>query len=159
MNDKALPDIQHLFEHIFNQKHQLDYDLLKKYFFVIEACEYKNHFLGYDIDYSLITNIQHDHIDFFPTAESYMDAFRYLIGQTKKKVILTPSATETLTHDRLEHFSSEKYIISEPYPFESDYLIGSYHQSNAGMIITLLQEVQNPKSIIQNIDSILGKWK
>lgn len=167
INEKVLPDIQHLFEHIFNQKHQLDYDLLKKYLFVIEACEYKNHFLSYDIDYSLITNIQHDHIDFFPTAESYMDAFRHLIGQTKKKVILTPSAAATLTHDRLEYYAWAKYSISEDYPFESDYLIGSYHQSNAGMISSLLQTLDNPKpalsadrSKIQNLKSLveMRKW-
>lgn len=143
INKDILPDIRHLFDHIVNQKHQLNYDLLKKYLFVIEACEYKNHFLSYDIDYSLITNIQHDHIDFFPTEESYITAFHHLISQTKKKVILTPSATEIFTQSRLDHFATEKHIISEPYPFNSDYLIGSYHQSNAGMVLSLVDTIKN----------------
>lgn len=133
-NSDIQSDIHHLFEHIFNQKHQLDYSLLKKYFFVIEACEHREHFLLYDTDYALITNVERDHVDYYKTVESYRQAFVDMIQQTRKKVILTPSVIESLWRSIL----SEKVIISEPYDIDIPLLIGSYTSSNAGMIVSLL---------------------
>lgn len=44
--------------------------------FVIEADEYDHAFLGLRPQIAVINNIDHDHPDIFPTAESYRDAFR-----------------------------------------------------------------------------------
>ncbi len=43
--------------------------------FIIEADEYDNMFLGLRPTIAIITNIEHDHPDIFPTAEAYTDAF------------------------------------------------------------------------------------
>lgn len=43
--------------------------------FVIEADEYDNMFLGLNPRVAVITNIEHDHPDCFPTREEYFDAF------------------------------------------------------------------------------------
>lgn len=43
--------------------------------FVVEADEYDYMFLGLRPDVAVITNIEHDHPDLFPTAESYRAAF------------------------------------------------------------------------------------
>ena len=43
--------------------------------FVIEADEYDNMFLGLSPDLAIITNIEHDHPDFFATAEDIQAAF------------------------------------------------------------------------------------
>gem|GEM_PF-2501351 len=90
INTSIQSDICHLFDHIFNQKHQLDYTLLKKYYFIIEACEYRNHFLLYDVDYTIITNIDRDHTDFFLTRESYRDAFVQFVSRVRYMSIVTP---------------------------------------------------------------------
>ena len=44
--------------------------------FVIEADEYDYTFLGLRPEIAVITNVEHDHPDLFPTAEAYRDAFR-----------------------------------------------------------------------------------
>ena len=44
--------------------------------FVIEADEYDYMFLGLRPDIAVITNVEHDHPDLFPTAEAYRAAFR-----------------------------------------------------------------------------------
>lgn len=44
-------------------------------FFIIEADEYDYMFLGLRPDVAVITNIEHDHPDIFPTPESYLAAF------------------------------------------------------------------------------------
>jgi UDP-N-acetylmuramate--alanine ligase len=44
-------------------------------YFVIEADEYDFMFLGLQPDIAVITNIEHDHPDIFPTLVDYLDAF------------------------------------------------------------------------------------
>lgn len=49
-------------------------------YFVIEACEHKEHFLEYTPSVLVITNIEYDHADYFITPEHYLQAFEKLIG-------------------------------------------------------------------------------
>jgi len=55
----------------------------KSKYFVIEADEYDGMFLGLQPDILVVTNIEHDHPDYFPTPQSYMDAFIQLISLIK----------------------------------------------------------------------------
>lgn len=43
---------------------------------VVEACEYRHHFLAYKPHYAIITNIDWDHVDYFKTLEEYTQAFQ-----------------------------------------------------------------------------------
>jgi len=57
-------------------------------FFVVEACEYKNHFFHLPPQYSLCTNIDYDHVDFFKTKEDYRKSFiKYLENINNKNLI------------------------------------------------------------------------
>lgn len=49
--------------------------------FVIEADEYDYMFLGLQPTIAVLTNIEHDHPDMFPTMADVLDAFRRFIGQ------------------------------------------------------------------------------
>lgn len=55
--------------------------------FVFEACEYKRHFLAYQPDYAIVTNIDFDHPDYFEGIDDVKDAFDNFIGQVKKQAI------------------------------------------------------------------------
>ena len=56
-------------------------------YFVLEACEYKRHFLNYTPKYSIITNIELDHVDYFENIDDDIDAFREYADNTEKMVI------------------------------------------------------------------------
>ncbi len=47
---------------------------------VIEACEYKEHFLAYRPSVAVITNIEYDHADYFKTQKHYLETFEKFIG-------------------------------------------------------------------------------
>ncbi len=49
-------------------------------YFIIEADEYDNMFLGLHPEVAVITNLEHDHPDIFDTYESYREAFRKFVG-------------------------------------------------------------------------------
>lgn len=56
--------------------------------FVLESCEYKRNFLNYHPDYTLLLNIELDHVDYYKDMEDYLDAFETFANQAKKGVAL-----------------------------------------------------------------------
>lgn len=44
--------------------------------FVLEACEYKKHFLSYNPNYIIITNIDLDHVDYYKNINQIIDAYQ-----------------------------------------------------------------------------------
>lgn len=55
-------------------------------YFVLEACEYRRHFLAYATDYAIITNIDFDHPDYFRSIDDVQDAFLEFSQQIKKAI-------------------------------------------------------------------------
>ena len=56
-------------------------------YFVMEACEYRRHFLAYHPDYAVMTNIDFDHPDYFSDIEDVYSAFQELAHQVNKAII------------------------------------------------------------------------
>lgn len=57
-------------------------------FFVFEADEYRRHFAGYHPDYTIMTNIDFDHPDYFTGIDDVCDAFQELADHTKKALFV-----------------------------------------------------------------------
>jgi UDP-N-acetylmuramate--alanine ligase len=49
-------------------------------YFVIEADEYDYMFLGLKPSYAVVTNVEHDHPDIFPSMASFVDAFKRFVA-------------------------------------------------------------------------------
>ncbi|MBR3198604.1 MAG: UDP-N-acetylmuramate--L-alanine ligase [Bacilli bacterium] len=56
-------------------------------YFVLEACEYKRHFLAYEPYYSIITNIELDHVDYYKDMDDLRDAYIEYANKAEKMVI------------------------------------------------------------------------
>lgn len=56
-------------------------------YFVFEACEYRRHFLQYEPDYAIMTNIDFDHPDYFANIDDVFSAFQEMAMQVKKAII------------------------------------------------------------------------
>lgn len=55
--------------------------------FLFESCEYRRHFLHYSPDYAVITNIEHDHPDYFKDLADVLDAFNNYADLATKAVV------------------------------------------------------------------------
>lgn len=55
--------------------------------FVLESCEYRRHFLNYDIEYAIITNIEMDHTDYYKDMQDMIDAYQAFANKALKMVI------------------------------------------------------------------------
>lgn len=67
---------------------------------VIEACEYQDHFLLYDLDILLITNISWDHPDWFENAAAVRASFR-------QRVITMKQNSVVICHDSLKRYAAD----------------------------------------------------
>lgn len=56
-------------------------------YFVLEACEYRRHFLAYKQKYAIITNIDLDHVDYYKDIDDVIDAYKSFALNTYETVI------------------------------------------------------------------------
>lgn len=55
---------------------------------ILESCEYRRHFLQYDPEYVIITNIEMDHTDYFKDIDDMIDAYQEFANKADKMVII-----------------------------------------------------------------------
>ncbi|MEZ4200610.1 MAG: Mur ligase domain-containing protein [Candidatus Paceibacterota bacterium] len=66
----------------------------KSKYMVVEACEYKRDFLSLQPDVLIITNIEHEHVDYYKDLTDVQSAFRELVAQVSKEgVVITDTAS------------------------------------------------------------------
>lgn len=59
----------------------------KASYFALEACEYRRHFMAYQADYAIITNVDFDHPDYYSDIEEVFAAFQDFANQTRKAIV------------------------------------------------------------------------
>ena len=68
-------------------------------YFVLEACEYKRHFLEYTQKYGIITNIELDHVDYYKDIEDVKSAYNSFANNITNKLIAWGDDPYTRTLD------------------------------------------------------------
>lgn len=75
-------------------------------YFAFEACEYRNHFHAYTPDYTIVTNVDFDHPDFFKDLNAVKKTFADLGKKVKKGLIVCGDDENARTID----FGDKKVI-------------------------------------------------
>ena len=92
-------------------------------YFVFEACEYRRHFLSYNPDYAIMTNIDFDHPDYFTDINDVFSAFQEMALQVKKGIIACGDDEELQKFKRkylLFSMDLEKIMISKHVTFKRE---------------------------------------
>src|SRR5699024_115805 len=84
-----------LLAHVFDHAYPISYLIgdgtgkghIDSEYFVFEACEYRRHFLKYEPDFAIMTNIDFDHPDYFTGIDDVFEAFQSMANQVKKGII------------------------------------------------------------------------
>jgi len=91
-------------------------------YFAIEADEYDYMFLGLSPKIAIVTNIEHDHPDCFPTKGDYLDAFRFFLDRIRSDgtalLCLDDPGSRSLFEDLQ---TSQKQILSYGTSPHADY--------------------------------------
>ena len=98
------------------------------HYFVIEADEYDNMFLGLSPSFGVVTNIEHDHPDFFPTEQDYFDAFKSFINRIIPDGIALLCIDDPLTQSLRNTIIDEKIkVITYGSSAHADYQADQIH--------------------------------
>ncbi len=97
-------------------------------YFVYEADEYDRNFLAYEPELSLITGIDWDHPDIYPTRDDYNEAFQQFIRQSKMSFIWEPDAAQV----SVTNSETVGVIHFEDYPLST--LPGLVNRQNAALV-------------------------
>jgi len=95
-------------------------------YFVLEACEYKRHFLAYKPDYAIITNIDFDHPDYYKSIEDVQLAFEEFAGQVKKVIFANGD------DKRLLQMQSNTPIVYYGFSDQNDFVAKNIERSTEG---------------------------
>jgi UDP-N-acetylmuramate--alanine ligase len=106
------------------------------HYFIYEADEYHNQFLELNPTISLITSLEHDHPDSYPTEEDYYDAFRTYANQSQ----LTIGWKEDLEPSGI-HESQSVDLQSKSQDLGPITLPGLHNRQNAYLVIQLLKRL------------------
>jgi UDP-N-acetylmuramate--alanine ligase len=138
INPKVKTKIKTIFDFMLNQKrsHELQhdaYELIKKYYFFVEACEWRRHFLFLDLDYAIITNMELDHTDYYKDFADYTLAFQQFADKVKKQIFI-PKISTTFPPF---HVSTFQPVSIKPIPFK--HVRWHHNDINGSLVLALLK--------------------
>jgi len=148
-------------------------------YFAFEACEYRRHFLAYHPDYLIITNIEHDHPDYFKDIDDVVSAFAAVADQCKKKVIMWGDDANVqklnLNHGLKYGFSVHNDVVARNVIKETDgttfdvIIDGHYYYTfktpffgdhmvlnSLSVIAICYLEGMNPKTVAKDLSVFMG---
>lgn len=129
--------------------------------FVVEACEYRDHLLELAPQVLVITNIEWDHTDYFPSLEALQETFKKAIARVPAE-----GAIVTNPHDAniAPLLAAAKAQIVD-YTKESAYELrmpGEFNQSNARAAAAAARVVRpsiSETSIASSLSAFHGTWR
>ena len=121
----------------------------KKHFLIVEACEYREHFLKLNHDIAAILNIDYDHPDFFKTKENYEKSFKKFANFSKKQVFIDEKyeMNDILQNGKDINVENGKDILNE---IEEIKLRNTILQKEIAQLETENMNLKNIKDIIIN---------
>lgn len=100
--------------------------------FIYECDEFDRNFLHFSPSLSLITNIEHDHVDSYPTEPSYMQAFRQFVDQSDHVIMWQTDGS------KIDATADDGWILQEN-EVQQFALAGEHNRRNATLVSKALE--------------------
>lgn len=102
-------------------------------FFIYECDEYDRNFLHFTPHLSLITSVDYDHPDTYPTEQEYIDAFNDFITQSSHTIMWQSD------YEYLQTSSENSWILRDTLPLP---LVGEHNRRNGTLVIKVAEYLQ-----------------
>jgi UDP-N-acetylmuramate--alanine ligase len=99
-------------------------------FFIYECDEYDRNFLNFRPAVSVLTSVDYDHPDTYPTEEEYVQAFRQFIGQSEQMIMWQEDA------DYLSASADRAWILNDVLQLP---LAGEHNRRNATLVAKVIE--------------------
>ncbi len=115
-------------------------------YFVYEADEYDRNFLSFSPEMSIISGVDYDHPDIYPTREEYNQAFRQFLQQSNHAYIWREDAERIHSSSPS---STTTVIDKQEYPFSK--LTGQVNRENAAIAAQAIMKLLKKDSLAELI--------
>ncbi|MDV2581254.1 UDP-N-acetylmuramate--L-alanine ligase [Alkalibacillus haloalkaliphilus] len=95
-------------------------------YFAFEACEYRRHFLAYEPDYAIMTNVDFDHPDYFKDLDDVFAAFQEMALKVKRGIIACGD------DDKLQEIQAKVPVVYYGFSDENDFQAKNVKESEEG---------------------------
>ena len=91
-------------------------------YFVLEACEYKKHFLEYNPKSIIITNIDLDHVDYYKNIQEMIEAYQEFINKGTRIIVHDEENTKKLKHKNIYYYGlkEEDYFQAQNIEYKKE---------------------------------------
>lgn len=119
------------------------------HYFIYECDEYDRNFLHFTPHLSLITSVDYDHPDTYPTELDYITAFQTFLKQSEHSIMWQKDA------DYLSYQSNKDWVLHETLPMST---AGEHNRRNATLVLKALEflEISDPETIMSLFASFPG---
>lgn len=129
--------------------------------FVVEACEWKRHFLSLSPEVLVITNLEFDHTDYFDDLADVQDAFASLIAKVPSEGAIITDTEHPNIAPLLQHTKARiiDYMKEPVYPLT---LKGEFNEMNARAAAAAARAVVPDISMVslnRSLESFSGTWR
>lgn len=129
--------------------------------FVVEACEYRNHLLHLRPEILVITNIEHDHTDFFPDLRALQETFSRAVAAVPPHGAIIadpndPAVASVLEGARARIIDYAKKAVGELA------LIGEFNRMNARAALSAAEAAYPKLSLeggVRSLSAFKGSWR
>jgi UDP-N-acetylmuramate--alanine ligase len=129
--------------------------------FVVEACEYRDHLLELSPQVLVITNLEWDHTDYFPTLAALQSTFRKAIGRVPKNGWIVTDPSQPNIQPLLEGVSASVVDYTQEPSYELR-LPGEFNRNNAraaAAAARLIVPDINDSAIVSALADFHGTWR
>ncbi|MRH42824.1 UDP-N-acetylmuramate--L-alanine ligase [Aquibacillus halophilus] len=123
-----------LLAHVLNQTYSISYLIgdgtgmghVDSKYFVFEACEYRRHFLEYEPDYAIMTNIDFDHPDYFSNIDDVFQSFQEMSERVKKGIVACGD------DEYLQRIQAKVPVVYYGFSDSNDFQAQNMHEGETG---------------------------
>lgn len=129
--------------------------------FVVEACEYRDHLLELSPEILVITNIELDHTDFFPSLSALQTTFRTAVEKVPENgvIICNPSDANVATVLKGARARVVDYTQKAVGTLQ---LVGEFNRDNARAALAAAQAViplLSQEAAVKSLSEFKGSWR
>lgn len=146
-NNNEIPMLQSLMLRILSRKHTNEVIPFKEHLFIVEADEFNHHFLLLHPDVSIITSMDHDHVEIYPTRHEYVTAFQQFCQNSQWPVFTLESIAKELSNN-----SNISVVVPQSFSFNT--MIGWHNHNNASLALAALQFLHHKAWVVSTADTL-----
>ncbi len=142
-------------------KTKSNYRAGKSKYAIVEACEYKRDFLYLKPDVLVITNLEHEHVDYYESLEDVQKAFRELIELVDEKGVVITDTKSSNIEPILRDLEIEVIDYNEQLDLSLHLRQpGLHNQLNAAAALTVAKHEEiNIEEAKESLQNFTGTWR